>query len=309
MHRSGVDPPGAAYFAYRASTSPTTDTDLLIDAINEHPFRPDTRALDVGTGTGRAALALKAAGAAHVEAIDISRRAVLAYSAQLAAEPLAGAGAPRGSVGAHLRALRPDRGQPAVCSVRDGPAGPTQSGSGLGRGPRRPRGPGPAVRRYPSPPRRRRRSAVGAPPPCVIRRAPSTCCPRRDLRAEVHPGDGDPVRTGAAIACRMAAGARLALPGSTYRATGWLSAGGGMTEVAGAPVRVWVDPQGPIYLDGPGRIARRRRTGAHGDRAVPGGDLRVSTFGPLPAVRRKPSQQERNGSWPTRSRTRSSTRP
>jgi len=57
---------------------PDTDTDLLIDAINEHPFRPDTRALDVGTGTGRAALALKAAGAAHVEAIDISRRAVLA---------------------------------------------------------------------------------------------------------------------------------------------------------------------------------------------------------------------------------------
>jgi release factor glutamine methyltransferase len=57
---------------------PDTDTDLLIDAINDQPFPPGTRALDVGTGTGRVALALKAAGAATVEAIDISRRAVLA---------------------------------------------------------------------------------------------------------------------------------------------------------------------------------------------------------------------------------------
>jgi release factor glutamine methyltransferase len=57
---------------------PQSDTDLLIEAINDHPLPPDARALDVGTGTGRAALALKAAGAASVEAVDISRRAVLA---------------------------------------------------------------------------------------------------------------------------------------------------------------------------------------------------------------------------------------
>jgi release factor glutamine methyltransferase len=57
---------------------PQSDTELLIEAINDHPMPPRARALDVGTGTGRAALALKAAGAASVEAVDISRRAVLA---------------------------------------------------------------------------------------------------------------------------------------------------------------------------------------------------------------------------------------
>jgi release factor glutamine methyltransferase len=57
---------------------PQSDTDLLIDAISDHPMPLGARALDVGTGTGRAALALKAAGAAAVEAVDISRRAVWA---------------------------------------------------------------------------------------------------------------------------------------------------------------------------------------------------------------------------------------
>lgn len=58
--------------------SPDADTELLIDAIAEHPLTPGARALDVGTGTGRVALALKSAGATTVEAIDISLRAVLA---------------------------------------------------------------------------------------------------------------------------------------------------------------------------------------------------------------------------------------
>ncbi|HEY2832664.1 MAG TPA: HemK2/MTQ2 family protein methyltransferase [Sporichthyaceae bacterium] len=58
--------------------SPDADTELLIDAITEHPPAPGARALDVGTGTGRVALALKSVGASTVEAIDISLRAVLA---------------------------------------------------------------------------------------------------------------------------------------------------------------------------------------------------------------------------------------
>ena len=57
---------------------PQTDTELLIEAIKDHPIPTAARALDVCTGTGRAALTLKAAGAAQVEAVDISRRAVLA---------------------------------------------------------------------------------------------------------------------------------------------------------------------------------------------------------------------------------------
>src|SRR5882757_3589152 len=87
-------------------------------------------------------------------------------------------------------------------------------------------------------------------PPCVIRRAPSTCCPRRDCgrrssgrRRSRSDRCCDRVPHG----CRSkACSPRINVPSDW-----WLSAGGGMTEDGGAPVRVWVDPQGPIYLEGP----------------------------------------------------------
>jgi release factor glutamine methyltransferase len=56
---------------------PEADTQLLIDTVLAEGVSPHAHALDIGTGTGRVALALKAAGAAHVQAVDISRRAVL----------------------------------------------------------------------------------------------------------------------------------------------------------------------------------------------------------------------------------------
>ena len=56
---------------------PDADTHLLIDTVISDGLPPDARVLDIGTGTGRIALAMKDAGAAHVEAIDISRRAAL----------------------------------------------------------------------------------------------------------------------------------------------------------------------------------------------------------------------------------------
>jgi release factor glutamine methyltransferase len=57
---------------------PDADTQLLIDTVTSAGLPPGARVLDIGTGTGLIALALKSAGAAQVEAIDISRRAVLA---------------------------------------------------------------------------------------------------------------------------------------------------------------------------------------------------------------------------------------
>lgn len=56
---------------------PEADTHLLIDTVLAEGIAPHASALDIGTGTGRVALALKAAGAATVQAVDISRRAVL----------------------------------------------------------------------------------------------------------------------------------------------------------------------------------------------------------------------------------------
>ena len=56
---------------------PDADTQLLIESVVGAGLPADARILDIGTGTGRIALELKAAGAAHVEAIDISRRAAL----------------------------------------------------------------------------------------------------------------------------------------------------------------------------------------------------------------------------------------
>ncbi len=56
---------------------PEADTHLLIDSVLAEGIPPHAHALDIGTGTGRIALALKASGAARVQAVDISRRAVL----------------------------------------------------------------------------------------------------------------------------------------------------------------------------------------------------------------------------------------
>ncbi|MGQ0842886.1 MAG: HemK2/MTQ2 family protein methyltransferase [Sporichthyaceae bacterium] len=56
---------------------PEADTHLLLDTVLAEGVPDHAHALDIGTGTGRIALALKAAGAAHVQAVDVSRRAVL----------------------------------------------------------------------------------------------------------------------------------------------------------------------------------------------------------------------------------------
>ena len=57
--------------------TPDADTHLLIDTVLAAGLPPDARVLDIGTGTGRIALALKNAGASTVDAIDISLRAAL----------------------------------------------------------------------------------------------------------------------------------------------------------------------------------------------------------------------------------------
>jgi release factor glutamine methyltransferase len=56
---------------------PQEDTELLLGTLlAEGPVR-GSRVLDIGTGTGRVALALARAGAWEVVAVDLSRRAVL----------------------------------------------------------------------------------------------------------------------------------------------------------------------------------------------------------------------------------------
>lgn len=57
---------------------PETDTHLLLRAALAENLPASASVLDVGTGTGRIALGMAAAGAADVTAIDISRRAVWA---------------------------------------------------------------------------------------------------------------------------------------------------------------------------------------------------------------------------------------
>lgn len=56
---------------------PDADTQLLIDTVLRDGLPPNARVLDICTGTGRVALAMKSGGAGDVEAVDISRRAVL----------------------------------------------------------------------------------------------------------------------------------------------------------------------------------------------------------------------------------------
>jgi release factor glutamine methyltransferase len=57
---------------------PEGDTEFLLDVVLAEGVPPGARVLDVGTGTGRLALAMAAGGAAQVTAVDISSRAVLA---------------------------------------------------------------------------------------------------------------------------------------------------------------------------------------------------------------------------------------
>lgn len=56
---------------------PEGDTEFLLDVVLAEGIPPGARVLDVGTGTGRLALAM-AAGGAQVTAVDVSSRAVLA---------------------------------------------------------------------------------------------------------------------------------------------------------------------------------------------------------------------------------------
>jgi release factor glutamine methyltransferase len=65
-----MSPPGV----YR----PQSDTALLAESLRLIGVAPGARVLDVGTGTGALAMAAVQAGAGHVTAIDVSRRAVLA---------------------------------------------------------------------------------------------------------------------------------------------------------------------------------------------------------------------------------------
>lgn len=57
--------------------APQEDSHLLLETVLAEAPVAGARVLDLGTGTGRVALGLAAAGAASVTAVDISRRAVL----------------------------------------------------------------------------------------------------------------------------------------------------------------------------------------------------------------------------------------
>ncbi|WP_175393513.1 HemK2/MTQ2 family protein methyltransferase [Rhodococcus globerulus] len=56
---------------------PQHDTSLLSDALLFEPLTADTRVLDLCCGTGALSIAARRAGAGHVVAVDISRRAQL----------------------------------------------------------------------------------------------------------------------------------------------------------------------------------------------------------------------------------------
>ena len=58
--------------------APQDDTALLAEAVCREPAMPGAQVLDIGTGTGALALLAARCGAAGVEAVDVSARAVLA---------------------------------------------------------------------------------------------------------------------------------------------------------------------------------------------------------------------------------------
>jgi release factor glutamine methyltransferase len=58
--------------------SPHSDTWMLAGALKSEPGLPGGRVLDVCTGSGAVAVSAAMAGAARVDAVDVSRRAVLA---------------------------------------------------------------------------------------------------------------------------------------------------------------------------------------------------------------------------------------
>ncbi|WP_185033619.1 HemK2/MTQ2 family protein methyltransferase [Streptomyces candidus] len=70
--------------------APQEDTRLLARAVRDEPRTPGAVVLDVCTGTGALALTAAAHGAAHVTAVDLSRRAVLAarWNARLRGLPV-----------------------------------------------------------------------------------------------------------------------------------------------------------------------------------------------------------------------------
>ncbi|WP_055556496.1 HemK2/MTQ2 family protein methyltransferase [Streptomyces sp. NBRC 110028] len=70
--------------------APQDDTTLLADAVRREPGVPGAKVLDIGTGTGALAVLAARCGAAGVEAVDVSARAVLAawLNARLHGEPV-----------------------------------------------------------------------------------------------------------------------------------------------------------------------------------------------------------------------------
>ena len=122
--------------------APQDDTALLAETVRREPAMPGAQVLDVGTGTGALALLAARCGAAGVEAVDVSARAVLTawLNARLSGEPVRvrlGGLACRG----HRAALRRRPGQPALCALapsggrfeRAGAAAPGTRGRTAGR--------------------------------------------------------------------------------------------------------------------------------------------------------------------------------
>ncbi|MFD7503495.1 HemK2/MTQ2 family protein methyltransferase [Streptomyces sp. NPDC059850] len=70
--------------------APQDDTALLAEAVRAESAMPGAQVLDIGTGTGALAVLAARCGAAGVEAVDVSARAVLAawVNARLSREPV-----------------------------------------------------------------------------------------------------------------------------------------------------------------------------------------------------------------------------
>lgn len=75
---SGREPDPVLLLRSPAVYRPQGDTWLLADAFGAETFTPETRVLDLCTGSGALAVAAARHGAGHVTAVDISRRAVVA---------------------------------------------------------------------------------------------------------------------------------------------------------------------------------------------------------------------------------------